>query len=97
MGQAKRKGTLEQRILQAKQKEQLRLSEIKALKALRERQEIQAYETMVWWQLELSEEWYLRRLKSEHRFRAAAALWLGGLYPVVYDYFPPPRLRKVKH
>jgi hypothetical protein len=80
MGQAKRRGSFEERKAQAIQKEQDRLGAIEAKRQLKYEQEIQAYKTMVWWQIDLSEIRYERIMKAKHKSQMGWASLMGMCY-----------------
>jgi hypothetical protein len=56
LGQASRRGTFEQRKALAIQLEQARVAAIEEKRQLRYQQECQAYNTMVWWQIDMTEQ-----------------------------------------
>jgi hypothetical protein len=79
MGQAKRRGSFEERKAHAVHVEQLKtLSRTKA-RQLRYHQESEAFRLMVWWQFEMSAERYDRIKKSEMEYQMAMAQTLGVL------------------
>lgn len=87
MGQASRRGSLEQRVLQA----QIAKAHEEALKENkridRALQELQGWKTMTWWQLEMSIELYERVQKRKHKNDMAMAQIFGILYGGVYGRF----------
>lgn len=80
MGQASRRGTFEQRKALAIQREQERLDAIEEKRRLRYQQECQAYDTMVWWQLEMSE----RRHYQIRKRRTDTQMALASLFGMAY-------------
>lgn len=80
MGAANRRGPPEVRLAQARQLEQERLDLIEAKKQRRRDEEVLANMTMVWWQLEMSEERERLILKR----RSEAQLGLVSLLGMAY-------------
>lgn len=80
MSQSKRRGTFEERKAQAIQREADRLQAIQDAKDLRHAQELQAWRTMVWWQIEMTEERYNRFVKRRHRVATLASAFGTFLY-----------------
>lgn len=95
MGQASRRGTYEERVAQSKlntlHEAALREDKVRT----REKQEVQAIETMVWWQFEMTYERYELHQKRFHKRSMVMAQTLGMLYggfgALTYDYVPGPR------
>ncbi len=81
VGQASRRGTFEQRKSAAIQLEQERLAAIEEKRRLRYQQDQQAYDTMVWWQIEMSERRYYQRMKR----RTNTQMALASLFGMAYD------------
>lgn len=79
MSQSKRRGTFEERKAQAIQREADRLQAVQDAKDLRHEQELQAWRTMVWWQVEMTEERYNRWAKRKHKRDMDMAVMAGTL------------------
>lgn len=90
MGAAKRRGTPEQRMAQAQQALQKIKDDIEAARRLRVDQELQAYRTMVWWQIDMSERRYARIQRAKHQSQMGLASLMGMLYGGMgWDMFTP--------
>lgn len=83
MGEAARRGNRDARVAQAIQRRQAEEDAQAEAKKLRQRQEMQAYATMVWWQLDMSEERHRRiirrRLQVQETFATIMGMAYGGL------------------
>lgn len=81
-GQARRRGTFEERKSQSIQQRQARLDAFEVQKQLRWEQEVAAYRTMVWWQLEMSVDRYRRATGRRYHTQSilAAALAISSIY-----------------
>ena len=80
MGQASRRGTFEQRKALALEREQERLDAIEEKRRLRYRQECDAYATMVWWQIEMSEQRHGRIASRRTKNQMMLAQLFGMAY-----------------
>jgi hypothetical protein len=80
LGQASRRGSFEQRKALAIQREQERLDAIEEKRRLRYRQECAAHDTMVWWQIEMSE----RRYDHIARRKTKDQMMLAQLFGMAY-------------
>ncbi len=80
MGQASRRGNFEHRRDIAIQREQERLNAIEEKRRLRFRQECAAYDTMVWWQIEMSEQRHNRIIQK----RTNTQMMLAQLFGMAY-------------
>jgi hypothetical protein len=82
MSQAKRRGTYEQRVAQAQERERLRLQTIDEARRLRYLEEVRAWDTMVWWQIEMTERReYIRRKRMTEMQVTLAGIFgmIGGM------------------
>lgn len=80
MGQASRRGTFDQRKALALEREQERLAAIEAKRRLRYQQECDAYDTMVWWQIDMSERRHDAIRNRKTRSQPALAQLFGMAY-----------------
>lgn len=80
MGQASKRGTFEQRREQAILRKQAEQDAIRAKWELRKQQEEQAWKTMVWWQIEMSERRYYAIRKRKTDTRMMLSQLLGMVY-----------------
>lgn len=87
MGQAKRRGTREQRVEQVLQWQREVEAAREARLEARRMQERQVYETMVWWQIELSEERHRRYIRAMQKRQEVWAALMGTIYGMGWDYF----------
>jgi hypothetical protein len=80
MGESRRRGTFEQRKALAIQREQDRLDAIEADRLLRYRQECEAYNVMVWWQIDMSEARHSRIIRAKRKSQMAWVRLMGMLH-----------------
>jgi hypothetical protein len=85
MGQASKRGTFEQRKALAIQREQKRLALIEENRQLRYQQECKAYDTMTWWQIEMSE----RRYDNITRRRSRSLMQLATVFGMLNTMHVP--------
>jgi hypothetical protein len=80
MGQAKKRGTFEERKALAIQREEDRLNAIEAARSLRYQQEVEAYKLMVWWQVDMSEQRHRNIMRRRWQGQRDAAALLSIAY-----------------
>jgi len=80
MGQASRRGTFEQRKSLAIQREQERLEAIESTRRIRYQQECAAYDTMVWWQIDITEQRHERIVRKRTQSQMMMAQLFGMAY-----------------
>lgn len=89
MSQAKRRGTYEERVQQAILRKAHEEAIIQNQKFDRARQELQAWKTMVWWQIEMTKERYDRFVRRKHK-STMTALTLASAFGT-FMYHPRSR------
>jgi hypothetical protein len=91
MGQANRRGTFEQRKTASMVKQEEEINAITALKHSHWVIQSKAYDTMTWWQLDMSEEREAKikkaKLKAQMDYAAVAGMMYGNSFDLLSKYF----------